>query len=147
MVCPAVFCCLTMQPYRTTTGQKPWFEIKGKKVQFPFQFCLQTPKCSSPPVCFHSEVLSTSCGAFWHLTQLGSQMLGSLQRGMHVLTWPLLFAMYYHSSPSCIRLLSILMLFSEKVVKLFTNTVQKNQYLHHLHSRASGCVVFSSRLG
>lgn len=71
MVCPAQLYCLILQPYETTTGQEPWLENERKKAQFPFKYCLQTPKYCSPKVCF-SQVLKTSCGAFWHLTYLGT---------------------------------------------------------------------------
>lgn len=139
MVCPALFCCLTMQPYETTTGHEPWFEIEGKKVQFPFQYCLQAPKCSSPPVCSHSEVSNTSCGAFRHLTQLGApaQEPDAWELAERHVSVDLATATYYHSCLSWHRLLPILMLFSKKMVKFFTNTVKKNQYLHHLH-----CIPF-----
>lgn len=54
---------------------------------------------------------------------LRSQMLESLQRDV---SFDLATATYYHSCLSWHRLLPILMLFSKKMVKFFTNTVKKN---------------------
>lgn len=70
-VCPVLLCFLIMQPYKTSTGEEPWFVVEGKKVQFPSQHCLQLPKHSSAQVCPHSERLNTSSGAFQHLIDSG----------------------------------------------------------------------------
>lgn len=155
----AWFCSHMRQPQDKSLGLK----MRGRRhsslssIAFGFlntahQKCVSVHRCWKPHV-GHSDT--------WHILGLllRRQMFGSLQSGTCVLTWPLLFAVYYHSSPFWHRLSSILMLFSEKTVKFFTHTLKKkkrffisyNVFLlkfafdKNIRQITSSCLWFSSK--